>query len=161
MSTEKTHWRKLQDNKYLGAYSLPDEGDLVVVIESVARELIDASEGHTEDACVAHLAGGLLPWIVNITNAKSIARLYGEYIEDWVGKTVTLYRDKTKMDGEMVDCIRVRAERAPPPARPISDARFDQALAQVKAGEYTADKLRERFVLSDGQEARLINLGEQ
>lgn len=155
MTTEKTHWRKLQDNHYLGAYAIPEGQDLTVVIESVARELIDASEGHTEDACVARLAGGHLPWIVNITNAKSIARLYGEYIEDWAGKTVTLYKDQTKLDGEIVDCIRVRAERPAQPPRPISDARFSQALAQVEAGEYTVEKLRERFILSDAQEARL------
>lgn len=155
MSTEKTHWRKLQDNKYLGAYAIAEGADLVVTIKDVKRELIDASEGHVEDACVAYLEGGLLPWIVNITNAKSIARLYGEFIEDWAGKTVTLYKDQTKLDGEIVDCIRVRAERPSPPPKPISDARFNQALAQVQAGEYTVEKLRERFILSEAQEAKL------
>jgi hypothetical protein len=155
MTAEKTHWRKLQDNKYLGAYAIAEGADLVVTIKDVKRELIDASEGHVEDACVAYLEGGLLPWIVNITNAKSIARLHGEFIEDWVGKTVTLYKDQTKLDGELVDCIRVKAERPAPPPRSISDARLAQALAQVEAGEYTVEKLRERFILSPEQEARI------
>lgn len=155
MSTEKTHWRKLQDNHYLGAYAIPEGADLAVTIKSVKRELIDASEGHVEDACVAYLEGGHLPWIVNITNAKSIARLHGEFIEDWVGKTVTLYKDQTRLDGELVDCIRVKAERPAPPPRTVSDATFARALAQIEAGEYTAEKVRERFILSAAQEAQL------
>lgn len=49
-----------------------------------------------------------LPFLLNKTNAKTIAQLYGKRPADWVGKWIHLFPTQTDNRGEMVDCIRVR-----------------------------------------------------
>lgn len=51
-----------------------------------------------------------LPLLLNKTNAKAIARLYGNNPSAWVGKLITLFPSQTSVGGEDVDCIRVRNE---------------------------------------------------
>jgi len=49
-----------------------------------------------------------LPLLLNKTNAKTIAQLYGNKPGLWAGKLITLYPTTTEMAGDTVDCIRVR-----------------------------------------------------
>jgi hypothetical protein len=49
-----------------------------------------------------------LPLLLNKTNAKTIAQLYGNKPALWAGKLITLYPTQTEMAGDTVDCIRVR-----------------------------------------------------
>jgi hypothetical protein len=58
---------------------------------------------------------------LNSTNGKTIAALYGNHVEKWAGKKITLYKSMTRNpqgDGE-VECIRVR-----PTAPTGSDSSF-------------------------------------
>ena len=55
MSTEKTHYKRLINPNYLGAYSLDDGQDLTVLIEYVAKEPVMNPTGQTEQCTVAHL----------------------------------------------------------------------------------------------------------
>jgi len=84
-----------------------------------------------------------LPFLLNKTNAKAIAQLYGKRPADWVGKWIQLYPTTTEVGGETRDCIRVRnqvpgsdrprktnkqsANVLPPPSEPSPiDHRRDQ-----------------------------------
>lgn len=49
-----------------------------------------------------------LPLLLNKTNAKTIAQMYGNNPSAWVGKLVTLFPSTTSVGGSEVDCIRVR-----------------------------------------------------
>ena len=51
-----------------------------------------------------------LPLLLNKTNAKTIAQLYGKRPSDWVGRWITLYPSTTDVGGETLDCIRIRNE---------------------------------------------------
>ncbi len=51
-----------------------------------------------------------LPFLLNKVNAKIIAQLYGKRPAEWVGKWIQLYPTTTELQGEIVDCIRVRNE---------------------------------------------------
>lgn len=150
----KTHWKQLVNPDYLGAYSIPEGEDLTVTIDFVRSEEVAGSGGKKEICSVAHIKGDK-PWILNMTNQKAIARLYGPYIEDWQGKAVTLYASTTKLAGEMVECIRVRPQVSAPRKTPISAERFKKALDSIKAGTYTAEKLRAGFALTKPQETQL------
>lgn len=150
----KTHWKQLVNPDYLGAYSIPEGEDLAVVIDSVGPEEITGTSGKKEVCSVARLRGNK-PWILNMTNQKSIARLYGPYIEDWQGKAVTLYASTTKLAGEMVECIRVRPQVAERKKVTISDERFKKAVESIKAGSYTVEKLKANFALTVAQEKQL------
>lgn len=104
---EKTHWKKLVNIDYIGAYSLNGK-DLTVEVTKVEVRRVKGEGGKEEDCTVAELKGQK-PFIINRTNAKTITRIYGSpYIEDWVGKIITLYPTTTKVAGEVVECLRIR-----------------------------------------------------
>ncbi len=151
----KTHWKRLINPDYIGAYSIPEGEDLTVKIESVQVEEITGTGGKKEDCTVARLVGQK-PMILNVTNSKTIAKLYGPFIEDWQGKLITLFASTTRMAGETVECLRIRPQVAERKPKPITDARLDEAIKSIKSGSYTTDKLRTAFVLTEQQEAKLV-----
>lgn len=146
----KTHWKRLINPDYLGAYSLEEGRDLTVTIEQVRRDIVVGTGGKKEECTIAHLKGQK-PWILNNTNSKSVAKLYGPYIEDWAGKLVTLYATTTKLAGETVECLRVRPVVAKPRPQKISDERLAAAIAQIKAGSYEKNTLTSKFELTPEQ----------
>lgn len=110
MAETKTHWKLLTNPNYLGAYSLPNGQDIVVVIDYVKREEIIGTNGKKEFEVVAHLKNGQKPFILNKTNMKQIQKLYNApYIEDWAGRAIQIYFDPTvKFGRETVGGLRIR-----------------------------------------------------
>lgn len=147
----KTHYKRLMNPDYIGAYSLNEGEDLTVVIAHVAREVITGTGGKKEECTVAHLKNQK-PMILNSTNQKSIAKLYGPYIEDWAGKPITLFASTTKLAGDTVECLRIRPTVAKRMLPNITDERLKAAVDKIKAGEYTAEKLRGNFTLTQEQD---------
>ena len=129
--TEKTHWKRLINPDYIGAYALPEGGDLTVKIDFVQVEEITGTGGKKEVCTVAHLVDQK-PMILNVTNSKSIAKLYGPYIEDWVGQRITLFASTTRLAGETVECLRIRPKVAERVAKPITDVRLENAIKSIK-----------------------------
>ena len=138
--SERTHWKRLQNPDYIGAYWLPEGEDVTVVIDYVQREVITGTGGKKEECSVAHLQG-VKPFILNTTNSKTIAKLYGPYIEDWAGKPITLFASTAKLAGDTVECLRVRPVVATRPAPPITNQRLEKAIQSIRDGAYTAKKL--------------------
>ena len=146
----KTHWKTLINPEYLGAYSLSDSGDLTVTIDFVQVEEITGTGGKKEYCTVAHLVDQK-PMILNVTNSKSIGKLYGPFIEDWAGRPVTLYATTTKMAGEIVECLRVRPKVVVQEKRTITDKGLGRAIAAIKAGTYTTVTLHQEYTLTEAQ----------
>jgi hypothetical protein len=147
----KTHWKKLVDPRFIGAYALPNGDDMTVTIEHVQLETITMMGGKKEDHSIAYIKGQK-PMILNATNSKSIHKLYGPFIEDWAGKQVTLFASTAKMGGEMVECLRIRPSVMVKKSQSITDERLTKALEQIKSGSYTMEKLRAGFSITAGQE---------
>lgn len=157
----KTHWKQLINPDYIGAYALPEGEDLTVTIDYVQNEVVTGSGGKKEECMVAHLVGQK-PLILNVTNSKSIHKLYGPFIEDWRGKQVTLYASTTKLAGDIVECLRIRPQVAKVDNRQkINDARLEKAIASIKAGEFTLEKLRAGFLLTPAQEIKVVEALEK
>lgn len=150
----KTHWKKLINPDYIGAYALNPDEDLTVTIDYVQREQVTGTGGKKEECTVAHLVGQK-PLILNVTNSKTIAKLYGSYIEDWSGKSITLYASMTKLAGDMVECLRIRPSVPTKRRKPITDDRLKAAIASIVAGEYTTERLRAQFELTDDQDKQV------
>jgi len=51
---------------------------------------------------------GTKGWVLNVTNSKMIGAYYGDDTDNWIGKPVQIYPDKTSFGGNIVDCLRVR-----------------------------------------------------
>jgi hypothetical protein len=84
--------------------------------------------GASEQKPVLAFNGTEKKLVLNKTNAASIATIYGDRAEEWVGKRITVYPSKTQCGRDMVDCVRVR-ERVP--AEPTKPAPTQE---QVNAG---------------------------
>lgn len=113
MSEKKTHFRKMFNPDYIGAYALEPGQDLIVTIKSVNVETITNSDGRKEDAPVMRFQENVKPMILNSTNSKTIRKVHkSPYLEDWVGKKIQLYATTVKAFGEVVEALRIR-EYAP------------------------------------------------
>lgn len=114
----ETHYKKLINPDYLGAYSLDPGKDMVLTIKAVGREMITGTGGKKEECPVCHWAEEQKPMILNVTNMKTIAKMYGPYIENWAGKKVQIYATTTKFAGDTVECLRIRKD--PPEDKQIT-----------------------------------------
>lgn len=110
MSEKLTHWKKLTNPDYLGAYALEPDQDLVVTIKSVANEVVTGADGKKETCMVMRFMENVKPMILNATNSKTITKLLKTpYIEEWSGRKIQLYvQQGVKAFGDVVDALRVR-----------------------------------------------------
>lgn len=154
----KTHWKKLDNPNYLGAYSLLDgsDKDLIVTIEKVITEDVKTERG--SEPCKVMYLKGQKPMILNTTNSQTIAKvLESPYIEDWTGQMVTLYVAKVKAFGETMDVLRVR------PSKPIIElpeltpdhAKWTGAKQALKDGSVTIDQIEKKYKLSKTNKTKL------
>jgi Zn finger protein HypA/HybF involved in hydrogenase expression len=105
----QTHWKKLSNPDYLGAYSLEPGKDLILTIKSVKVEQVTGPDNRKEECTVLHFVEGAKPMIVNATNAKIITKLYKTpYIEEWEGKKIQVYSTEVKAFGDVVEALRIR-----------------------------------------------------
>ena len=105
----KTHWKKLTNPDYLGAYALDEGKDMIVTIEEVKLELVPGQNGAKEEQVVAHFANGVKPMILNKTNMKRIEQVTGTpYIEEWAGHNIQLYSELVSAFGTTTEGLRVR-----------------------------------------------------
>ena len=105
----KTHWKRLVNPNYLGAYSIEDGKDLILTIKSVQQEEITGENGRKEGGMVARFVEPSKPMILNKTNAKMLQKLSkSPYVEDWAGLRIALYATTTKFGPDVVECLRVR-----------------------------------------------------
>lgn len=143
----KTHYKKLRNPNYIGSYELMTGGtpiEMVVQIASAVKEQVQNGD-KKEEAMVVYL-NGQKPMIVNSTNAKAITAALGSpYIEDWVGKCITLYVAKIRAFGENVDALRVKKE-APVTAPVIlpeflpSNKNWQSAIDKINSGSTTLER---------------------
>lgn len=163
MTEVKTHWKKLVNPHYIGAYSLEPGQDLIVTIDKVVRETVQGPDGKKEECTVAYLKNQK-PLILNNTNQKQITKLADSpYIEDWTGKSITLYVAKVKAFGELVEALRVRPTAPAAPALPALNDKhpnWSQAITALKAGNTTIEKIKKSFTLTAESEQLLNTLSK-
>jgi len=152
----KTHWKKLHNPDYLGAYSL-DTPTMVVEIKRVEKKEIIGSEGKKDEAIVAQLIGQK-PMILNATNCKTIASLYGNYIEDWAGKQITLFIANVKAYGTTVEALRVESKvpKSGLPELTPSHPKWNDAKSSIQNG-FTVEQIRVKYQVSPENEKLLCS----
>ena len=106
----KTHWKKLNNPDYLGAYALTPGEDLTLTITKAGEEKFTGNSGKVETGLLIHFKEpSIKPMICNATNAKTITKVAGSpYVEDWSGVKIALYSAEVSAFGETVDALRVR-----------------------------------------------------
>ncbi len=115
--------------KWLTASDLSEQG-LVLTIGDVTLEKMSDGNEKPVISFVEHEKG----LVCNKTNAKTIAKLYGDDTDDWSGQQITIYPTEVDFKGERVDAIRVKNKKpkeakanskSKKPAEPITQAELD------------------------------------
>ena len=101
-------------SKYLKASDIGDT-DLELTIIAVDEETL--GQGNDADIrSVVYFSETPKGLVLNKTNARAIASLYGDESDDWAGNQIRLYATEVDFKGEQMLALRVRL-RAPQPAR--------------------------------------------
>jgi hypothetical protein len=139
--------RKLFDKAYIYAYDLEGR-DVTVTIERVIGGTLVGTGGKSNKKPIVYFKGTEKGLALNITNARTIAGLYGGFdSEAWIGKKITLYATTTSFGSQTVDCIRVRnliPKGKSEPIRtdvPAALEGADGAAASPDAPPLTADQI--------------------
>lgn len=116
------HFRVLFPSNYIAAHELNGK-DAVLTIRRVVVEDLKTERG-TERKPVVYFEELFKKsqatnteekrMVMNKTNAKAIAGMYGPEVNDWAGKRISLYSAIVDAFGKSTDAIRVRP--VPPPA---------------------------------------------
>ena len=151
--TEHVHWKKLTNPDYIGAYAFEHNEEKTGTICEVKQEMVAGADGKKESCTVIHFTErDLKPLILNRTNAKMITKLYKTgFIDEWVGKRVTMVVRQVKAFGDVVDAVRIKPEipkapvkTSPEPGKPILCADCKMPLRPfgnmgvTQLAEYTA-----------------------
>jgi len=124
------HYRTMMDRDSLGAWDLPT--DKTATIERVeAAQLPGAGKIKASRKPIIHFKGTPKVLIVNSTIGKTIAGMYGNDTDGWVGKRITLYGTTCRgADGSTVECIRVRPKIPTAPGAPIPSQPVDEEMRE-------------------------------
>jgi hypothetical protein len=110
----------MYDKEFLYAYDLQGR-DVTVVITKVTQGKLTGTGGKSSKKPVLYFRGKEKGLGLCITNARTIASIYGSFEADkWVGKAITLYPTTTTFGGATVDCIRIRPTK-PGKDKPVDD----------------------------------------
>lgn len=71
----KTHWKKLNNPDYLGAYALNPGEDMELTIKSAGEETFTGTSGKKEKGLLVHFAEQPKPMICNATMPRPSRRL--------------------------------------------------------------------------------------
>lgn len=127
----KTDFRSLYDKEFIGSWDL-DGTDKTITITKVVGGTLTGVGGRKSRKPVIYFDGSEKGFALNATNGKTIAAMYGKYIEGWPGKKITLYKAMTRDpsgEAEEVECIRVR-NKVPDKGFGAEDAKLTTAQAQ-------------------------------
>ena len=114
---------EIYQSKYLRAADL-DGKEVTVEIEKVVMETFPGEERPKPVLIFKGRDKGL---VLNVTNARVIAKHYGDETRDWAGRTVVLISREVDFKGDTVEAIRIKVPivEAPQPVKaeaPLDDA---------------------------------------
>jgi hypothetical protein len=132
--TSRTHYKTLIETTYLGQWDFPPGREATVEIESVERFIPRSRrKGQKNDRLMIGFRGKKKRWLAGPVSQAVIEAMFGNYIEDWTGKKITLYVDANVSFGRRrIGGVRVRPMAA---TGPLTDDPLDN--------EVDADKVQE------------------
>lgn len=98
---------ELCPSPHLEAMDLGDEigASAVVTIDRVELKTVGAEQVRKGVVFFKEFERGM---VINKTNSRTIAGLYGSNTDDWIGERITIYRSETSFQNRTVPCIRVK-----------------------------------------------------
>ena len=84
---------------------------------------------------VAYFEESSKPMVLNKTNCKTIEKIYSPFTDDWIGKKITVFAQKVKAFGDIVDALRIR------PTKPTETIDYSVQIKQIENCK-TLDELK-------------------
>lgn len=130
-------YRKYLDKSYLGAWDIPDDGDLILTIDKAVRDEVQNERGK-EKKLILYFVEDYKPMIMNKVNPESISKALGSTkLEDWEGKRIAIYSEKVNAFGGVKDALRIRPY---PPKE--TNVFCDNCGSKIEAhGSYSVNKI--------------------
>jgi hypothetical protein len=153
-----THWKKLTNPNYIGAYSMPTDGsNITLTIAKVVREKVKGADGKEEECTICYFKEPSKPMILNRTNCKVIEKLHNTpFIEKWAGKRIEITVKKVKAFGDVTDALRVVAKVPPLPELKEGTTQFVEAVKFLK-GEGTIERIQTAYIVSETVKKLLVD----
>lgn len=147
----QTHWKKLHNPDYLGAYSFESGKDIIGTIKTVKVETVIGADNRKEECSVIHFYENIKPFVLNVTNSKTITKIYKTpYIEEWVDKKIQMYATEVKAFGELVECVRIRQKV---PVTSSASTKCTECGNEIKPfGKMSAEQVAQYAVKKYGKE---------
>lgn len=121
------HYKSMFESKFLASWDLPEGRDAIATIDRCVAGEITGQNGRSEKKPLLYLSGKDKPVVLNKTNGKTIASLYGTDTRNWKGKKIALYVGETSSPDGVVPCIRIRPTIPSAPARALPEPESAQA----------------------------------
>jgi hypothetical protein len=114
-----TDFRSMYDSNYLYAFDLQGR-DVHVTIKEVKAAKVKNADKKEQRKPIVFFRESKDPrgLVLCKTNGKTIAALYGNAIEGWIGKRITLFPTMVDAFGQTVEAIRIRPIAPKSTARP-------------------------------------------
>ena len=149
MGNSMTHWKRLNNPNYLGAYAFEPGEEKTGTIDHVVQEKVMGSDGKSEECIVCYFREkNLKPLILNVTNCKTITKIYNTpYIENWAEKQITMMVKQVKAFGDLVDAVRIKNVKPSSKAAEIKCEECGQVIKGMGqyGPEFVANKNKERY----------------
>lgn len=124
-------------SKYLTAADLNSK-PYTLTIKSVTMEEMVTHDNKKVKKPVCWFEKAQKGFVMNVTNARIIAALYGDNTDGWTGKRVTLYPTQVRAFGSLQDAIRVR-EEIPAQPKPLAQTAVVEEPTGLDDDEDVAD----------------------
>lgn len=111
---------KVFPSKYVAAADLNGK-PVTLTVKSITLEEMVTHKDERVKKPVVWFERATKGFVMNVTNARTIADLYGDETDAWVGKRITIYPTRVPAFGKMQDCIRVKPE-IPAQPKPAAQA---------------------------------------
>ncbi len=98
------------------------EPPVVVTIDRLDEENVAMENQPPEYKWVMSFKEAINPLVLNWTNIQLCAAIHGDETDNWIGKKVVLWNDKSvSFGGKLTGGVRIRAAEAPQPARRVDE----------------------------------------
>jgi len=104
------HYMKMYDSEYLASWDFEDNDVTVTISKVVQGELRDPSTGSKAKKPLVYFKGAEKALVLNKTNGRIVADMYGTDADKWIGKAITLYAGPVEAFGKTVGSVKVRPE---------------------------------------------------
>lgn len=155
----KTHWKKLRNPDYLGAFDFQPGEERTVTVREVKADTVKSAEG--DSTCtIIHFIEPYKPMILNASNGKMLEKLFETaFIEEWRGRQFKLVVKKVKAFGELVDALRVKNERVARVLPPLvlGSKKYIACKERYDADKSVLAQIKQNYYLTPEVEKALTN----